>query len=394
MKIYSKGLKYKFINARCYEVKGKGLCFGSNIVIPEYHKKQRVTTIGVAAFENNKSLESIVIPEGVTSIGKDAFKGCLSLVSVTLPSTLESIAGGAFLGCVELTEIVIPEKIKHIGEYVFADCKKLKRINLSNVATIDRRAFGNCVSLDDIDLSATTEIADEAFINCESIRNAQAPEESGKISVCAFEKCRKRQLGSLWVGNKYIDKLTSAAFKDDDEFQNGVYELFYNLTQNEDPNEIREMFRIYREVLNNVAGVGLANAHCITYLSDEDRAQLAKVLFEDGYGKALHKLMHHASRLYSYMATRVTPVSAGTIDRLIRRMENEPNRLKQANYTQEKAEIFEQMLIRYDPCTGDIGKEVDTASINFGGFIEYMDEVFNSVYMQIDSDANANTVKS
>ena len=93
------------------------------------------------------------------------------------------------------------------------------------------------------------------------------------------------------------------------------------------------------------------------------------------------------------MATRVTPVSAGTIDRLFRRIENEPNRIKQANYTQEKAELFAEMLIRYDPCTGDIGKEVATSSINFGGFIEYMDEVFNSVYMQIDSDANVDTVK-
>ena len=297
------------------------------------------------------------------------------------------------MGCVELTEIVIPEKVNQIGECVFADCKKLKRINLSNVEFIGWRAFGNCVKMDDIDLSSATKIANEAFINCESIQSAITPEESCKISVCAFENCRKRQLGKLWIGNKFIDKLTSAAFKDDDEFQNGVYELFYDLTQNEDPNEIREMFRIYREVLNNVAGVGLANAHCITYLSEEDRAQLAKVLFEDGYGKALHSLMYHASRLYSYMATRVTPVSAGTIDRLFRRIENEPNRIKQANYTQEKAELFAEMLIRYDPCTGDIGKEVATSSINFGGFIEYMDEVFNSVYMQIDSDANVDTVK-
>lgn len=391
MNDYSKGLNYKSINAQCYEVTGKGLCFSSNIVIPKFHRKQRVTALGTAAFKNSRKLKSIVIPEGITSIGKDAFKGCTSLGSVTLPSTLESIAKGAFGGCVELTEIVIPEKVTHIEEYVFADCKKLKSINLSNVQTIGWRAFENCVKLDNIDLSSAIEIADEAFVNCENLRSAKEPDESCKISICAFEKCNKRQLGRLWIGNKYVDKLTSAVFKDDDEFQNGVYELFYDLTQNEDPNEIREMFRIYREVLNNVACVGLSNAHCITYLLDEDRAQLAKVLFDDGYGKALHKLMYHASKLYSYMASRVTSVSAGRIDRLFRRMEDEPNRSKQAKETRANAELFEQMLIRYDPYTGDIGQKVPTSSRNFGGYIEYMDEVFNSVYMQIYWDADVDT---
>ena len=64
-----------------------------------------------------------------------------------------------------------------------------------------------------------------------------------------------------------------------------------------------------------------------------------------------------------------------------------------AAITQEKAELFAEMLIHYNPCSGDIGKEVATSSIDFGEFIKYIDEVFNNVYMQIDLDANVGAVK-
>lgn len=394
MKEYSKGLKYRSINANGLEVVGKGFCFQRSIVIPQSHRDKQVTAIGASAFENNGKLESIRIPEGVTSIGKNAFWGCSSLTSVTLPSTLESIEAGAFSGCTALAEIVIPDKVTCIGEYAFEGCEELTGINLSSVQTFGWRAFGNCVSLDHLDLSAAAEIADEAFLNCTSLKIVQEPQQDCAISILAFEGCEKRQLGKLWIGNRYVDKLRSVVFDDDNEFRNQVYMLFYDFTRTENPNQIREMFRIYREVMNEVACVGLADAHCITYLFDEDRAHLAEVLFDLGYGKALHKLMYHASKLYSYMATRATEISPQTIDRLVRRIENEPDRLRQASYVQEKAELFEQMLIRYNPHTGDIGKRVATSSVNFGGFIEEMDAVFNCVYMQIDADAEAETVKS
>lgn len=390
MNDYSKGLKYRSINACSMEVAGKGLCFQRSIVIPNSHKDRPVTSIGAAAFENSKRLESIRIPEGVTSIGKNAFWGCTALTSVTLPSTLERIEAGAFSGCAALAEIVIPEKVTSIEEYAFEGCEKLERINLSCVQTFGWRAFANCVSLNHLDLSAAAEIADEAFLNCTGLEDAQEPKQDCKISVLAFEGCKKRQLGKLWIGNQYVDRMTSTVFDDDNEFQNQVYMLYFDFARNQNPNRIREMFRIYREVMNDVACVGLADAHCIAYLFDEDRVRLAEVLFDEGYGKALHKLMYYASRLYSYMADGAAEAN----DRIIGRTENDKGRLRQASYVLEKAERFEQMLKRYDPHTGDIGKNVATGSVNFGGFMEDMDEVFNCVYMQIDSDAEAETVRN
>ncbi|MBE6666281.1 MAG: leucine-rich repeat domain-containing protein [Ruminococcaceae bacterium] len=390
MENYSKGLKYKIINDECCEVVGRGWCFKNNIVIPPMYKGFRVTGIGESAFEKNEKIISVVIPEGVTSIGKFAFHKCTSLQNITLPETLQKIGRNAFGFCGELSRCVIPENVQTIEEAVFLGCKKLREAIFSNVKKICCNAFGDCVALEHVNLSSVTEIENEAFFNCRSLLNVEMPKSDCEISVCAFEKCDKRLLGELWIGNRYIKRLTEAVFQGGSALRDGVYELFFECSKNENLNEFREMFRIYLEVLNQIASVGLDHACHITYLFPEDRKKLAKVLFEDGYGKALYKLMHQASQLYLYMATRVTYVGDGDAKRLARRiqMDDEPNWMSKSNYVKARTELFGEMLERYHPETGDIGQTRETSSVEFGGLMEGMDEVFNSVYTQIYNDAN------
>lgn len=73
--------------------------------VPETNDNVKVTTIAESAFENNKSLPSVDIPENVTKIGANAFKGCTGIKYVTLPATLEVIGNGAFSDCPKLTDI-------------------------------------------------------------------------------------------------------------------------------------------------------------------------------------------------------------------------------------------------------------------------------------------------
>ena len=89
-----------------------------------------VKAISTAAFVDNSSLESIIIPNGVECICRDAFLSCTSLKDVSLPQTLKVIERGVFYNCSALEEITIPASVSEIGDYAFFECSSLRSIYL------------------------------------------------------------------------------------------------------------------------------------------------------------------------------------------------------------------------------------------------------------------------
>ena len=85
-----------------------------------------IEEIGLGAFKNCTSLESIVIPDGVEEIVGSAFTGCTSLKSVTLPESLEEIESKAFEGCTSLKEITLPDGIRSVSPDAFEGCPDIK----------------------------------------------------------------------------------------------------------------------------------------------------------------------------------------------------------------------------------------------------------------------------
>ena len=69
------------------------------LLIPGTIEGKPVRTIASSAFQGNKSLQVIILPEGLTSIGDSAFSGCTSLRSVNIPETVTSIGRFAFIYC-------------------------------------------------------------------------------------------------------------------------------------------------------------------------------------------------------------------------------------------------------------------------------------------------------
>ncbi|MBN2652801.1 MAG: leucine-rich repeat domain-containing protein [Spirochaetales bacterium] len=87
----------------------------------------------VGSSSYNKSIRSIVIPEGVKSIKGGAFSKVPRLESVTLPSTLESIGNGAFSNS-SLSSIVLPQSLKSLGANAF---EKTRIIELDIPASLE-----------------------------------------------------------------------------------------------------------------------------------------------------------------------------------------------------------------------------------------------------------------
>jgi hypothetical protein len=170
-----------------------------------------VREIGDRAFDKNKTITSVIIPEGVTSLW--GFSWCENLTSVNFPSTLTDIGRAALYGT-KLTAVDLSgTSITQIGEEAFGGCKELKTIilppsigdiTLANakaaeegkswampdhshagiVCGIQKRAFYNCIALTTVTIPEGVkmiEFGDSAFADCTALTAITIPETVEKM---------------------------------------------------------------------------------------------------------------------------------------------------------------------------------------------------------------------
>ncbi len=77
-----------------------------------------VRNIGVEAFLNATSLETVELSSTIESIGQRAFYGCNNLKGIDF-SDVSYIDSMAFYGCMLYTDVKIPETVKEIEDYAF-----------------------------------------------------------------------------------------------------------------------------------------------------------------------------------------------------------------------------------------------------------------------------------
>lgn len=132
---------------------------------------------------------SYTIPDKVRTIGVYAFAENKNLIEVSIPNGLVLIDSCAFTGCKNLRSVVIPNSVSTLGNYAFYGCEKLKSIQLPpNIGWIDQQAFYNCYSLQEIVVpSKVTRIGTAVFGNCSNLQKIVLPVSITSISNSAFE---------------------------------------------------------------------------------------------------------------------------------------------------------------------------------------------------------------
>lgn len=210
------GLKIEFRSRiyvdtfRIVGLTGDELPVGAHLTVPEKISGCPVVEISAAAFEGQKNLASVTIPDTVTVIKDAAFRGCSSLTEISLknvpviasavfedcnslkkielsPVTTE-VNSFAFDSCSSLTDLELPASVTKFGEQVFAGCTSLKSFAIPDGTTvIGRNTFLNCKSLESVTIPATvTKIEAQAFARCTSLKEIELPANLSFIGMSAF----------------------------------------------------------------------------------------------------------------------------------------------------------------------------------------------------------------
>ncbi len=125
--LFSTSGKYSYL----YGYKGDPV----SIEVPASVDGHPLHEVADGCFQNCKTLQSVVLPEGLQSISGLAFRNCENLTEVKLPTTLEYIGGSAFSVCSKLKSVRLPEGIREIQSTAFYSNHALTELVLPGSVT-------------------------------------------------------------------------------------------------------------------------------------------------------------------------------------------------------------------------------------------------------------------
>ncbi len=223
-----------------YELRGDGTAelkkyngHETQIIVPTELGGVQVTSIGAYVYENNKTIESVTIPDGITTIGDRAFGGCSALREVAIGADVSTIITAAFEKCTALTSIDIPSNVKNIEHYVFSNCSALTEVTLHE--GLERLGYdflyGTAVS--SVYIPATLTSAQSAFYGAAALESVTFGEG---FSTILYDMFKGSSLKELTIPDS-VTKIDRGAFCDMPELESlvipdSVTEIGLNLASN------------------------------------------------------------------------------------------------------------------------------------------------------------------
>jgi len=210
-----------------------------NLVLPP------VLVINDDALKNNKTLDSVIIPNTVERIHRMAFRSCTGLKSIEFNSNLQYLGEHSFsnafyehlnykcniklVGSIEkicekafyrsniasvkientvgkevkienfafekstVIAVELGDSVTEIGKGIFSYCNQLKYIKLSkNITTIPMEAFNECINLQTVNIPEGVRVVDAlAFRECKGLLYVTLPKSLTTIGYHAFPNDKK-----------------------------------------------------------------------------------------------------------------------------------------------------------------------------------------------------------
>ncbi len=163
------------------------------IAIPSTINGETVTGID-NAFQNNKQIKNIILPDTMENINDNAFRNS-SLMSINLPTSIVKIGNNAFENCRNLIlDTTTLPNLESVGNYAFyyTDINNFDFSESTKLNYIGEYAFGD-TNLKNIDLynsSLLTEFNDYCFYGCGNLVSVVLPQNLKTIGSNAFNSCR------------------------------------------------------------------------------------------------------------------------------------------------------------------------------------------------------------
>ena len=176
-------------------VTGIGSVTSDEVVIPPSRYGEPVVAIYNSAFDSNKKIKRVILPDTIIKIMVDAFADCRSLEYINLAdcTRLNEIQKCAFFGCLSLKTVELPDSITSINNNydnnIFAHCISLEYVKLpSKLTDFKGNWFTDTPRLKSLTLPDTLTVLGTSALAGTYIETIKIPESVTVIGSSAFRE--------------------------------------------------------------------------------------------------------------------------------------------------------------------------------------------------------------